>query len=93
MEGHHNTTKAIYLSAHHTLYEVPQHLERARYRGFQTLDVEHQTDSRCPLDQPPGTTTETDEDGLTLGTSEVAAPYSGRHPRVMTMEADEDGDR
>ena len=36
--------------------------------------------------------TETDEDGLTLGTSEVAAPYSGRHPRVMTMEADEDGD-
>ena len=39
------------------------HLERARLSGFQTLDVEHRTDSRRPLDQPPGTTTGTDEDG------------------------------
>ena len=31
--------------------------------GFQTLDVEHRTDSRRPLDQPPGTATETDDDG------------------------------
>ena len=38
------------------------HSERARHDGFQTLDVEHRTDSRRPLDQPPATTTETDED-------------------------------
>ena len=38
-------------------------LEHARHGGFQTLDVEHRTDSRRPLDQPPGTTTGTDEDG------------------------------
>ena len=43
--------------------EYRTQLERARHGGFQTLDVEHQTDSRRPLDQPPGTTTETDEDG------------------------------
>ena len=61
-------------------------LEHARHGGFQTLDVEHRTDSRRPLDQPPGTTTESDEDKnihtkteadedrLTLGMSEVAAP-------------------
>ena len=45
---------------HSTEYRT--HLEHARYGGLQTLDVEHRTDSRRPLDQPPGTTTETDED-------------------------------
>ena len=76
------------------------HIERARYGGFQNLDVEHRTHSRRPLDQPPGTTTETDEGGdrgrraktetdedrLTLGTSEVAAPL-----QLTTPQSDEDG--
>ena len=35
---------------------------RARHVGLQNFDVEHRTDNRRPLDQPPGTTTETDED-------------------------------
>ena len=34
-------------------------LEHARHSGFQSLDVEHRTNSRRPLDKPPGTTTET----------------------------------
>ena len=46
---------------HSTEYRT--HLEHARYGGLQTLDVEHRTDSRRPLDQPPGTTTETGKDG------------------------------
>ena len=55
--------------------------EHARHGGFQTLDVEHRTDSRRPLDQPPGTTTETDED-------------AGKRRRGQTKtETDEDGDR
>ena len=45
---------------HSTEYRT--HLERARHGGFQTLDVEHRITER-PLDQPPGTTTEKDEDG------------------------------
>ena len=47
-------------SPHFTEYRTNS--ERARHGGFQTLDVEHRTDSRRPLDQPPDTTTETDED-------------------------------
>ena len=43
--------------------EYHTHLERTRHSGFQTLDVENRIDSRRPLDQTPGTTTETDEDG------------------------------
>ena len=39
------------------------HSERARHGGFLTLDAEHRTDIRRPLDQPHSTTTETDEDG------------------------------
>ena len=37
--------------------------EQARHGGSQTIDVAHLTDNRRPLDQPPGTTTETDKDG------------------------------
>ena len=77
-------------SPHFTEYRTNS--ERARHGGFQTLDAEHRTDSRRPLDQHPGTTsttetdknggrrrrrqakTETDENRLTLGTSELAAP-------------------
>ena len=59
--------------------EYRTNLEHARHSGFQTLDVEHRTDSRHPLDQPPGTTMETDKDG-------------GRRRRRQT-EADEDRDR
>ena len=68
MGGHHNITKAFYLWAHR-LFRVPHfteyrtNLEHARHGGFQTLDVEHRADSRRPLDKPPGTTTESDEDG------------------------------
>ena len=43
--------------------EYRTHLECTCHCGSQTLDVEHRTDSRRPLDQPPSTTTETDEDG------------------------------
>ena len=64
---------------HSTDYST--HLERARHGGFQTLDGEHRTDSRRPLDQPPGTTTETDEDG-----------GRRRQTRAKT-ETDEDEDR
>ena len=49
------------LGSHSTEYRT--HLERTRHDGFQTLDVEHRTDSRHLLDQRPGTKTETDEDG------------------------------
>ena len=49
------------IESHSTEYRT--HSEQARHGGFQTLDVEHRTDSRCPLDQPPGATTENDEDG------------------------------
>ena len=81
---------------HSTVYRT--NLECARHGGSQTLAVEHQTDSRRPLDQPTGTTTETDEDGgrrrrrqtktgtvededrLTLGTSEPAAPLQPTTP-------------
>ena len=48
-------------SPHFTEYRT--NLKHARHGGFQSLDVEHPTDSRRPLDQPPGTTTGTDEDG------------------------------
>ena len=63
---------------HSTEYRT--HLERARHGGFQTLDAEHRTDSRRPLDQPPGTTTETDEDG------------DRWRRRQANTETDEDGD-
>ena len=53
-------------------------LEHARHGGFQTLDVEHRTDNRRPLGQPPAAMTETDEDG-------------GRRRRRQKTEADEDG--
>ena len=69
--------------------EYCTNLEHACHGDFRTLDAEHQTDSGCPQDQLPGTTMETDEeggrcrrrqmttetveDGLTFGTSEVAA--------------------
>ena len=56
-------------------------LECARPGGFQTLHVEHRTDSRRPLDEPHGTRTETDEDG------------SQRRRRRAKTETDEDGDR
>ena len=74
------------LTALSTKYRT--HIERARHSGFHALDVEHRTDSRRPLDRPPGTTTETDEDKdrLTLGTSEVAAPL-----QLTTHQNDEDG--
>ena len=82
MGGHHNTTKACKLSS-----PVPQsteyrtNLKYSRHDGFQTLDVEHRTDSRHPLDQPPGTATGTDKDG------------DGRRRRWAKTETGEDGDR
>ena len=89
MGEHHNTTKVFLTElTGSALYGVRTHLERARHSGFHALDVEHRTDSRRPLDRPPGTTTETDEDKdrLTLGTSEVAAPL-----QLTTHQNDEDG--
>ena len=84
MGGHHTTTKAEHSAKYST------HLERARHGGFQTFDAEHRTDSRRPLDQPPGTTTETDEDedSLALQMSEVAAPL-----QLTTPQSNEDGER
>ena len=75
MGGHHTTTKAEHSAKYST------HLERARHGGFQNLDVEHRTDSRRPLDQSPGTTTGTDEDG------------DRQRQRWANTETDEDGDR
>ena len=66
-----NTTKAFYISMssavlqHSALYGVP-HREHARHYGLQNFDAHHRTDSRCPLDQPPGTTTKTDSLHLAL---------------------------
>ena len=45
------------------LYGVPHTLTTRTPRWFPDPHVEHRTDSRRPLDQPPGTTTETDEGG------------------------------
>ena len=61
--------------SHSTLHGIP-HTFYARHGGFQNFEVEHRTDSRRPLDQQPGTTTETDEDEdrLSLETSQLAAP-------------------
>ena len=75
---------SLHFPEYHTKFK------HARHGGFQTPDVEHRTDSRRPLDQPPGTVMETDEDRdrqrqakmetdedkdrLTLETREVAAP-------------------
>ena len=93
MGRRYNTTKAFKVRAYRPLYGVPHTQKRPRHGILQNLDGEHRTDSRRPLDQPPGTTTETgedrdrrrrrraktqigadgDEDGLTLGTSDVAA--------------------
>ena len=74
MGGHHTTTKAEHSAKYST------HLERARHGGFQILDLEHKTNSRRALDQPPGTATETDED----------EDRRRRHRRAKT-ETDEDG--
>ena len=67
--------------------EYCRNLEHACHGGFQNFDVEHRTDSRRPLDQPPGTTMETDddEDRLTLGTSELAAPLQLTTPQSETQ--------
>ena len=46
---------------HSTEYRTD--FEHARNGSFQTLDLEHRTESRRPLDQPPDATTDTDEDG------------------------------
>ena len=64
---------SLHFPEYHTKFK------HARHDGFQTPDVEHRTDSRRPLDQPPGTTG-TDEDG-----------DSWRRRRAKT-ETDEDGD-
>ena len=60
--------------------EYRTNLEHARHGGFQTLDVKHRTDSRHPLDQPPGTTTETEEVG------------DGRRRKQTKTKEDEDRD-
>ena len=74
MGRHHHTTKAFLMTENSTT------LKQVRNGGFQTLDVEHRTDSRRPLDQLPGTATETDEDG------------DRRRRRQAKRETDEDGD-
>ena len=69
------STSSQHLTEHRTI------LKHARHGGFQNLDVEHRTDSRRPLDQSPGTTTGTDEDG------------DRQRQRWANTETDEDGDR
>ena len=66
--------------AHCTLRSPSKKKKHARHGGFQTLDVDHRTDSRRPLDQPP-TTTGTDEDG------------DGRYRRQTKTETGDVGDR
>ena len=94
----HNKGLSSTNSPHFTEYCTNE--KHARLGGFKILDAEHRTDSRHPLDQPPDTTTETDderrrrrraktetdEDGLNLGTSDVAAPLQLKTPR-----SDDDG--
>ena len=97
MGRRHNTTKTFKVRAYRPLYGVPHTQKRPRHGILQNLDGEHRTDSRRPLDQPPGTTTETDEDRdgrrrrlaktetdedrLILGTGKVAAPLQLTAPR------------
>ena len=59
--------------SHSALYGVQQK-ELARYEDRKNFELQHRTDSRRTLNQPPGTTTNTDEDRLTLGEIERAAP-------------------
>ena len=74
----HNKGVLTTSSPHFTEYRT--NLKHARHGGFQTLDGEHRTDIWRPLDQPPGTTTGTDEDGDT------------RRRRRPKTETNEDGD-
>ena len=52
------------------------HKEYAHQDGLQNFDAQCRADSRCPLDQPPGTMMETDgrRRRLILGMSKLAAP-------------------
>ena len=86
-------------SPHPNSTEHRTNLEHTRHSGFQRLDEEYRTNNRRPLDQPPGTTTETDKDGgrrrrrqtktetvededrLTVGTGELAAPLQLTTPQ------------
>ena len=102
MGRHHNKTKAYPLSAqqlffffffffflsHSALYVIP-HKQQTRQDGLQNFDAHHRTNSRRTLDQPPGTTTRTDEDEdrLTLGTSELAAPSPPTTPQSETQNS------
>ena len=80
MGRHHNTANVFYIRSSPHFTEYRTNLKHARHGGFQTLDVEHRTDSRHPLDHPPGTTTGTDEDG------------DRRRRRRVNTETDEDED-
>ena len=61
--------------------EYRSNLQHARHGGFQAIDVKHRIDSRYLLDQSPGTTTGTDEDG------------DSRRREQSKMETVEDEDR
>ena len=100
MGGHRNTTilRPLIMSSPVPLStEYRTNLEHARHGSFQTLDVEHRTDSLYLLDQPPGSTTETNEDEFRRrqtktdslwGRAKWQLPYSWRHPRVTKTELD-----
>ena len=83
----HNTgllTISSLVVSHSALYGVPHtHWEHAHHGGFWNFDAEHWTDT--PLDQPPGTTMETDEDEdrLTLRRNKPAAPL-----QLMTSQSE-----
>ena len=100
MGGRHNTTKAFnYELTASELYGAPHKLRTRTPQWLPEPDEEYRTNSRRPLDQPPGTTTETDKDGgrrrrrqtktetvededrLTVGTSELAAPLQLTTPQ------------
>ena len=85
----HNKGLLTTSSPHFT--EDRTNFKHARHGGFQTLDVEHRTDSRCPLDQPTGITTGTDEDGRRRRQTETGE--DGDRRRRAKTETDEDGDR
>ena len=64
MGGRHNTTKAFnYELTASELYGAPHKLRTRTPQWLPEPDEEYRTNSRRPLDQPPGTTTETDKDG------------------------------
>ena len=98
MGGRHNTTKAFnYELTASELYGAPHKLRTRTPQWLPEPDEEYRTNSRRPLDQPPGTTTETDKDGgrrrRRQTKTETVEDEDRRRRRQTKTETVEDEDR